>query len=139
MFPYFRVAVLAIDMTNPLSPAATLMCRRDAEGRIVALTRQTLNEENIKMGAWQAVSADDAEVDAFVYDVSSQAQALSKTDIGLARVLEDLIDVLINRGLLQFTDLPEAAQAKLLERRQTRAHLANRLQPLLLDDDKGLF
>ncbi len=127
-------------MTNLLPPAAPLMCRRDAEGRIVALTRQPLNEENIKMGAWQAVSADDAEVDAFVYDVSSQAQALSKTDIGLARVLEDLIDVLINRGLLQFTDLPEAAQAKLLERRQTRANLSNRLQSsLLLDDDKGLF
>ena len=125
-------------MTNPLPPATPLMCRRDAQGRIVALTRQTLNEKNIKMGAWQAVSADDAEVDAFVYDVSNQAQALSKTDIGLARVLEDLVDVLINRGLLQFTDLPEAAQAKLLERRQTRANLINHLQPLL-DDDKDLF
>jgi len=86
-------------------------------------------------------AAPDAEVEALLGDdVSSQTQALSQTDIGLARVLEDLIDVLINRGLIQFTDLPEAAQAKLLERRQTRANLSNRLQLLLLlDDDKGLF
>jgi hypothetical protein len=54
-------------------------------------------------------------------------------------VLEDLIDVLINRGLLQFTDLPEAAQAKLLERRQSRANLSYRLQPLMPDKDQDFF
>lgn len=59
--------------------------------------------------------------------------SLSKTDIGLARVLEDLIEVLITRGHIQFTDLPEAAQAKLLERRQTRVNLSHRLD--LLPDD----
>lgn len=126
-------------MNNSVPPAAALLCRRDAEGRIVALTRQTLNAQKIQMGGWQAVSAADPEVEAFVQDLSSEATALSQTDSGLARVLEDLIDVLINRGLLQFTDLPEAAQAKLLERRQTRASLGHRLQPLLLDDDNGLL
>lgn len=126
-------------MSEPVPPAAALMCRRNAEGRIVALTRQTLSPQRIVMGNWQAVSATDPEVEAFVHDVTRQADALSQTDIGLARVLEDLIDVLINRGLLQFTDLPEAAQAKLLERRQTRASLGHRLQPILLDDDKGLL
>ena len=123
-------------MTNPVPPAAALMCRRNAEGRIVALTRQTLSPQRIVMGNWQAVSAADPEVEAFVQDVTSRADALSQTDIGLARVLEDLIDVLITRGLLQFTDLPEAAQAKLLERRQTRASLPHRLE-LLSDDSDG--
>ena len=124
-------------MNNPVPPAAALMCRRNAEGRIVALTRQTLSPQRIVMGNWQAVSAADPEVEAFVQDVSNQADALSQTDIGLARVLEDLIEVLITRGLLQFTDLPEAAQTKLLERRQTRANLPHRLE--LLDDDNGLL
>ena len=124
-------------MNNPVPPAAALMCRRNAEGRIVALTRQTLSPQRIVMGSWQAVSAADPEVEAFVQDVTSQADALSQTDIGLARVLEDLIEVLITRGLLQFTDLPEAAQTKLLERRQTRANLPHRLE--LLDDDNGLL
>lgn len=80
--------------------------------------------------------AADPGVEAFVREVSGQTNPLSQTDAGLARVLEDLIDVLINRGLIQFTDLPPAAQAKLLERRQTRASLANRLE-LLADDGDG--
>ncbi|MCM2297771.1 hypothetical protein [Rhodoferax sp.] len=64
--------------------------------------------------------------------------ALSQTDTSLVRVLEDLIDVLITRGVIQFTDLPEAAQAKLLERRETRASLNNRLQLLPMDGDNDL-
>jgi hypothetical protein len=64
---------------------------------------------------------------------------LSQTDTGLARVLEDLIDVLITRGHIQFTDLPEAAQAKLLERRQTRANLSHRLDLLPDEGDRGLL
>ena len=57
---------------------------------------------------------------------------LAESDSGLARVTEDLIDILILRGLIQFTDFPPAAQAKLLSRRQTRATLSRRLR--LLDD-----
>ncbi|MBV5298876.1 MAG: hypothetical protein JZU64_12285 [Rhodoferax sp.] len=64
---------------------------------------------------------------------------LSQTDVGLARVLEDLIDVLITRGILQFTDLPQAAQAKLLERRQSRASLSNRLQLMPMEEENGLL
>ena len=64
---------------------------------------------------------------------------LSETDTGMARVLEDLIDVLITRGNIQFTDLPEAAQAKLLERRQTRANLTHRLNLLPDEKDSGLL
>ncbi len=64
--------------------------------------------------------------------------ALSQTDTSLVRVLEDLIDVLITRGVIQFTDLPEPAQAKLLERRETRASLSNRLQLFPLDGDNDL-
>lgn len=120
-------------MTNKPPPAGTLQCRRNSEGRIVALSRQTLSAQDALAAGWEAVHAADPEVEAFVREVSGQTNPLSQTDAGLARVLEDLIDVLINRGLIQFTDLPAAAQAKLLERRQTRASLANRLE-LLTDD-----
>lgn len=64
-------------------------------------------------------------------------RALSDSDASLARVTEDLIDILIARGLIQFTDFPPAAQAKLLERRQTRAMLNPPLK--LLDDGDGLI
>jgi hypothetical protein len=59
---------------------------------------------------------------------------LSQTDLGMGRVLEDLVDVLISRRAIQFTDLPLGAQAKLLERRQTRAQMSQRLN-LLPDED----
>ena len=68
-----------------------------------------------------------------------KVNALSQTDTSLVRVLEDLIDVLITRGVIQFTDLPEPAQAKLLERRETRANLNNRLQLLPMDSDNELL
>ncbi len=72
-------------------------------------------------------------------DPADAPNLLSESDTGLARVLEDLIDVLITRGLIQFTDLPEAAQAKLLERRQTRASMSNRLDLLPDENDSGLL
>lgn len=67
----------------------------------------------------------------------SGLEVLSGSDAGLARVTEDLIDILIQRGVIQFTDFPPAAQVKLLQRRQTRATLSRRLN--LLDEDAGLI
>jgi hypothetical protein len=67
------------------------------------------------------------------------AQALSQSDAAIARVLEDLIDVLISRGVIQFTDLPAAAQTKLLSRREARARLSDSLQLLPEDSDGGLI
>ena len=67
----------------------------------------------------------------------ADSSSLADSDAGLARVTEDLIDILITRGLIQFTDFPPAAQAKLLQRRQTREMIANRLK--LLDDGDGVI
>lgn len=120
-------------MTETTRPEQPLLCRRDAEGRIVALTRQLLSAQEAQLGGWQVVQA--AEVEAFLHEVSAQANLMSHSDFDLVRVLEDLIDVLINRGLIQFTDLPKAAQTKLFERRQTRAQRARRLD--LLPDDSS--
>ncbi len=64
-------------------------------------------------------------------------QELTESDASLARITEDLIDILIQRGVIQFTDFPAAAQAKLLQRRQTRVNLSKRLK--LLDEGDGLI
>lgn len=45
---------------------------------------------------------------------------LLTSDAELARVLEDLIDLLTDKGIVQFTELPEAAQVKLLKRKKIR-------------------
>lgn len=62
---------------------------------------------------------------------------IAESDQALIRVVEDLIDTLIRKDLLHFTDLPEAAQAKLLERRSLRRSV-NALS-LLKDDDLELL
>jgi len=61
---------------------------------------------------------------------AAEGRPLAETDIGLVRVLEDLIDVLMRKGVLQFTDLPEAAQLKLLQRQTARAGLQDPLRLL---------
>lgn len=62
---------------------------------------------------------------------------LAESDHALVRVVEDLVDTLIGKDLLRFTDLPEAAQAKLLERRSLRRSV-NALN-LLQDDDQEVL
>ncbi|RLA01833.1 MAG: hypothetical protein DRQ42_02220 [Gammaproteobacteria bacterium] len=60
--------------------------------------------------------------------------ALSISDITLIRVLDDLINTLIENKVILFTDLPIAAQEKLAGREKIRGHL-NNLDNLLNDDD----
>lgn len=71
-------------------------------------------------------------------DTSVALGKLAESDQALIRVVEDLIDTLIGKNLLHFTDLPEAAQAKLLERRSLRRSV-NVLNLLREEDDAGLI
>lgn len=59
---------------------------------------------------------------------------LQISDTDLARVLEDVIDALSIKGILTFTDLPLAAQQKLLQRKRLRKNLGS-LQLISDDDD----
>tara|TARA_R110000868_G_scaffold122160_2_gene323782 strand:- start:1640 stop:1972 length:333 start_codon:yes stop_codon:yes gene_type:complete len=48
---------------------------------------------------------------------------LNSSDLELVRVLEDVVSVLVVRGIIQYTDLPEAARIKLDERALARAEI----------------
>lgn len=65
------------------------------------------------------------------------AHALEESDQALIRVVDDLVNVLVENNMIRFTDLPEAAQQKLLERRSLRQSLT--ALKLLGDDEQGLF
>ncbi|MDC9725860.1 MAG: hypothetical protein PSN44_08110 [Gammaproteobacteria bacterium] len=60
--------------------------------------------------------------------------ALSASDVALIRVLEDLINTLVDQKVILFTDLPLAAREKLSEREKIRGHLTT-LDNLMGDDD----
>lgn len=49
---------------------------------------------------------------------------LAFTDAYMARMCEDLIDILVNNGTIALTDFTQAAQDKLAERTQLRADIA---------------
>ncbi|NMM43226.1 hypothetical protein HH303_01970 [Rhodospirillaceae bacterium KN72] len=59
---------------------------------------------------------------------------LSATDLEMARIAEDLIDVLITRNILNFTDFPVEAQKKLMARQKLRKSLSA-LSNLVTDED----
>ena len=87
--------------------------RRNAEGRIVALLAEPAPD------ALELVASTDIEVLAFL-GVDGNAAAYGTLDADFVRVTEDLIYTLIEKGVLQFTDLPRDAQRKLLARESFR-------------------
>lgn len=104
--------------------------RRDTQGKIVAVSREPGDGDG-----WSAAGADDAELLGFGRDIIEGANPLGATDLGLVRVLEDLIELLVERSLIRFTDLPVPAQHKLMERRGAR----EAMQHLSLLDDDGVI
>ena len=70
----------------------------------------------------ELVPGDDPELRLFLHRLSS-TPGLADTDLQLVRVLEDLIDLLVERSVIRFTDLPPAAQEKLSARRSARVSM----------------
>jgi len=56
-------------------------------------------------------------------EVRSRLDLLRHSDLDLVRVLEDVVNVLVERGVIRYTDLPEAARRKLDDRAVARAEL----------------
>jgi len=65
---------------------------------------------------------------------SSMLDRLNATDTEMARIAEDLIDVLVSRNILNFTDFPVEAQKKLMARQKLRKSLSA-LSNLVTDED----
>lgn len=109
--------------------------KRDSGGRIVAVSARP--EPGFEV---EQLEPDDAGLEAFLVanidheaDVSEKAERLRSSDVELIRVLEDIIDLLTDKGIVQFTELPDAARQKLLKRKSLRRHI--RHQDLLDDDE----
>ena len=85
---------------------------------------------------WQFIEDDDQQYLSFLEQELKKHAAFRESDIQLARVLEDLINILIERNLIRFTDFPTAAQKRLNDRQSMRSK--NRLS-ILMDDDNNYF
>ena len=102
---------------------------RDANGRICAVSLSAAP-------GYEACEVDDPALVSFLRGLHGAGGGFEQSDIRLVRVLEDLIDLLIARDVVRFTDFPDAAQEKLLERRSMR-HVIGALN--LLDGSDEVF
>src|SRR4249920_3592454 len=95
---------------------------RDADGKIVQVFDQPVS------GQSEQISEESDDYKQYVDDHAAHTaeelrRQLAASDMGMARLVEDLVDVLINKGVIKFTDLPPAAGAKYLERQSARERL----------------
>ena len=105
--------------------------KRDENGKIIALLDAPDGETT------EQISTTADELTDFLSGSGDESVRafLESTDKDLIRVLEDLINLLIAERIILFTDLPESAQRKLLNRRQAREKLDNSDSPVIDSDD----
>ena len=92
--------------------------RRDESGQVVAVSVAALD-------GFELVPEDDAQLADFEASMMTGHGRLRESDLSVVRVLDDLINLLIEKNTIRFTDLPEAAQRKLLDRRGMRERSAH--------------
>ena len=88
--------------------------KRNPQGRIIGLSVEP------QESGGEQLDPGHPEVKAFL---ESARDHLSSSDSETIRVIEDLVDVLIRKKLLLLTDLPQAAQQKLMNRQRIRNEL----------------
>ena len=105
-----------------------LYVQRDDQGKLV----------RVEMVAFEGHTEQLANDDHEVLGWYSSVQRLRESDQEMIRVLEDLIGVLISKGVIRITDLPAPAQAKLMSRTQAREVMGG-LSRLINDDETQLL
>lgn len=95
---------------------------RDGSGKITAVF------DHAEVGASEEIRPDDPELARFLADQgmsspSAIRQLLAESDLRMVRLVDDLVDLLIDKGVIKFTDLPQAAGEKYMRRQTARARL----------------
>jgi hypothetical protein len=90
---------------------------RDAQGQIMAIF------DRPSPGRTEELASDDPEIAVFLGGADGHDRNFVRADLDFIRVLEDLIEILIDRRLILMTDLPIEAQNKLISRGRLRRAL----------------
>ena len=101
--------------------------KRNEQGGIAAVSQTQ------ESGFDEELAADNLELSAYLASMGQGASSLSATDQDFVRVLEDVVQLLVDKGVILFTDLPESAQEKMLYRQRLRSSIKDNLN--LIGDD----
>lgn len=97
---------------------------RDTRGAIVTVSQ--VRRENCS----EEIAADHPDLVRFLGDLQSDGMSrLQESDRGFVRVLEDVVDLLIDKELIRLAELPQDAQDKLLQRKQLRRQIRGEIDP----------
>lgn len=108
--------------------------KRDEHNRIVSFS---LTEES---GLDEYLDDNSSELQDFLQQqivAPPKNSTLEASDQSIIRVLEDLIMLLSDKGVIQFTELPDEAQNKLIRRLSMRRTI-NDLSDLVSSDDETI-
>ncbi len=100
--------------------------KRDEQGKVVAVSLV------VSEGFDEELSGDSPELSAFLANQQA-ANSLDESDQDFVRVLEDVVELLIAKGVILFTDLPQSAQEKIMRRQRLRSEIGGKLD--LIGDD----
>ena len=106
--------------------------KRNIDGEIVALFDSTEGQD------LEAVNFNDPDVVRFLTKSGAGHETmafLQQSDLDLVRVVEDLVELMVDKNLIMFTELPVAAQEKLLGRRRARESL-NEIGIMMVDESE---
>lgn len=93
--------------------------KRNEKGEIAAILAEN-SEDNL-----EKKDLDDPEIMEFFTRCDDQKWELLQSDIDLIRVIEDLVEILMEKNIITITDFPVAAIEKLVSRRGVRNQLSN--------------
>ncbi|MFT5083770.1 MAG: hypothetical protein ACI9Y1_001820 [Lentisphaeria bacterium] len=107
--------------------------KRNSVGGIVAVSQIESEEftEVLDSGSEQLRS--------FLVEVCKDQAHMSETDLDFVRVVEDLVELLVSKNYISFTDLPPKAQEKFRSRKTLRGKMNSSLDLLSDDEDNGFF
>ena len=106
--------------------------KRDDGGHIAIVSRDETAE------CREYLAPDSPELLTFLLDTEASPEAVrfKASDLAFVRVLEDVIELLMDKGVISFMELPEAAQQKVMERQTLRRRL-NGLQLMSGSDEES--
>ena len=102
--------------------------KRDATGQVTAISKEPME------GFEQTDESTASELEEML--ASSSDSLFQNSDLEFIRVLDDVIDLLISKNLVLFTELPEVVQEKYTQRTQMRERRRESLN--LLEDEEIL-
>ncbi|MEM5530161.1 hypothetical protein WN093_15170 [Gammaproteobacteria bacterium AS21] len=122
-----------------------LYATRNTEGNIIGIS-------DVPSDSAEPIANNHVDVKAYFsrhYNDFTPDDFLEDSDSGTTRILDDLVDLLVKKHIIMFTELPSEAQQKLISRRVVRSLIngnnnqtetpINNEHPLFLADDENLL